>query len=290
MTLNITLANSWGIWQSSDYRLTDPNTGEPFDDPSNKCITIDCSDGNIHLIYSGIGRVYDVHISDWLRRMLRGELRTVDNTLILIREEATRQLGPIVRGKFDHCFSIGAYINGLPWVVVISNDNGHQGKLFKFNTWAKKIDDGPGFIITGDKHAVTAADINLLTKVSKKCPKRMADYRNLLAHINKRASRNSKLISPECFSRSMHPEDPKNPGEGEGGGAVYFSSKSAHWKIAPTLVSGVDFTADMQSLVNWVEKATKGDDDLPDLDKFQKEQERSQKSVTPDKRLIRPKK
>ena len=45
MTLNLTIVNPFGIWQGSDHRLTDPNTGVVVEDFSVKHVILRCRDG-----------------------------------------------------------------------------------------------------------------------------------------------------------------------------------------------------------------------------------------------------
>ena len=106
MTLNLILINQSGIWQSSDLRLIDPRTGYLMDDFSVKHVTLRCTDGTAVVAYTGVGSVGGVHISDWVRQILRGESRTVDQSLIFLRERATEDLGPIVNGRFPHILDI----------------------------------------------------------------------------------------------------------------------------------------------------------------------------------------
>ena len=103
------------------HRLTDPRTGRIVDDDVVKHVFLRCSDGAALLAYAGIGRLSGVEISDWIRETLRGESRTLDQSLILLRENATRDLGPQLKGRMHHMFSIGAFLNGVPWFVQIRN-------------------------------------------------------------------------------------------------------------------------------------------------------------------------
>ena len=71
MTLNLTIVNSWGIWQCSDGRLVDLSTRKVTDDYSVKHVTLRCPDGVALIAYAGIGRMdKDVEISDWIREIL----------------------------------------------------------------------------------------------------------------------------------------------------------------------------------------------------------------------------
>src|SRR5712691_6613249 len=153
MTLNLTIVNTWGIWQCSDHRLVDPATGELVDNYSIKHVILRCPDGAALLAYAGAGRIGSLDLSDWIRETLRGESRTLDQSFILIRENATRDLAPLLRARgIHHMFSIGVFLAGRPWVVQIRNFTAQAGvlngtTLDHFETVAKEITDvGQGFV------------------------------------------------------------------------------------------------------------------------------------------------
>src|SRR5688572_18219821 len=102
MSLNLTIINHFGIWQCSDHRLVNTVTMRLEDDESIKQVQMRCRDGTATIAYVGIGRLGRVQIFDWIRETLRGESRTVDESLILLRENATRDLGPYLRGRRLH--------------------------------------------------------------------------------------------------------------------------------------------------------------------------------------------
>jgi hypothetical protein len=99
VTFTLTLINQHGVWQSSDLRLTDPCTGAVQDDYSCKSVGFRCPDGAALMTYSGVGRAYGVHISDWVREFTRREFTrgvlSVDQTIIQIRQRATEDLGEL---------------------------------------------------------------------------------------------------------------------------------------------------------------------------------------------------
>jgi len=81
-----------------------------------------------HLTYTGLAMVGNDHISDWVRRQVRGYSRTVDETLIRIREAATADLaGPAKASGVIHAFVVGAYVQRWPWAVAITNTAGPPG-------------------------------------------------------------------------------------------------------------------------------------------------------------------
>jgi hypothetical protein len=74
-----------------------------------------------------------------MRRLVRGPNRTVDETLIRIREEATVELArPAATAGINHTFVVGAFLQRRPWAAVISNMQLPPGSppLHRFETSA----------------------------------------------------------------------------------------------------------------------------------------------------------
>jgi hypothetical protein len=245
VTLNLTIINPWGIWQSSDLRLVDPATWKLVDDYSIKHVNFRCRDGDALLAYAGAGRVHEVDLSDWIRETLRGEIRTLNETFVALRENATRDLAPLLRPRgVLHMFSVGAFRNGQPWVAQIRNFAVEAGvpkapALDRFETVTKVIDPpGQGFIF-GDLKAVPAPDRAKLFALATRRPRHPSDYRGLLAAINKRASATPsgrKTVSPHCVTSYLPPTG--WPGEM----GFHELDRPPVPLIVPTLLFGIDLT------------------------------------------------
>jgi hypothetical protein len=181
MTLNITMVAPWGLWQSSDYRLTNPRTGQVEDDASGKFMGIRCLDGAALITYTGIGRVGNESVTDWILKVLRGKYNlTVDQTLILIRESATQMFSKVARG-YGLTFNIGVFISSRPWAVIITNCRPDGSVQKNFETSAVCIDEHhPGVMITGVRDAVSAVDIELLKKTARNRPRKAELYTSFL--------------------------------------------------------------------------------------------------------------
>jgi hypothetical protein len=127
LTLNTTVVAPWGAWQCSDFRVTYIQGRKVIrrDAFSVKHVTVHCRDGSALITYCGLGALdlateRNVRISDWLRRLLRGHGRTVDETLILLREQATAHLArPAAIAGVPHTFLVGAFLQRRPWAAVI---------------------------------------------------------------------------------------------------------------------------------------------------------------------------
>ncbi len=72
MTLNVTLLTPIVIYQSADFRLTNPATGKSFPDPSPKTVTLTYSGWDGFITYTGVGSWRDRYVSDYLVEWLTG--------------------------------------------------------------------------------------------------------------------------------------------------------------------------------------------------------------------------
>jgi len=249
MTLNLVLVAPWGIWQSSDHRLIDPRTGELVDDYSIKHVSVSCADGTALITYTGIGSVKGIHISDWLRGVLRGKSRSLDDSFILIKELATRWISPISAGKYHLVFNVGAFLTGNAWLVQIGN---HQlaadwrslPPTPEFHTSAKRIEHEPIAVISGARDAVHQKDTALLARVVRRRPKKPTDFHGLLAGINRRASEHpqqGKWITPACVTAHMPPA-------GEPIETKMHGWESGEDRTVPIVFRGIDLTDSSQLL------------------------------------------
>lgn len=229
MTLNLMLINKAGVWQSSDLRIVEPRSGRIVDDYSAKFVSMKCKDGTATLAYIGIGAVKGVHISDWVRMILRttGEARTVDESLIFLRESATRDIAPYAKeANVPHTFNIGAFLEDRPWIVQIRNYNflPYRGNGLRmrartktgavvdrllgplkdeFVTVAHEVGDAGAYVAMGTAGAVTPKDYRELARLIRSGPKTEKQVVELLAGINRRASQTpagKKMISPHCVT------------------------------------------------------------------------------------------
>jgi len=115
MTLLIGIAAPWGMWQSSDHRLTEWPGGRLITDSSMKHLSIKAPDGLALLSYTGFGRIDGEDVSDWLRKTLRGEDRGLERTTRFIADRATARMGNIALelGIF-HGFVVSAFLRANP--------------------------------------------------------------------------------------------------------------------------------------------------------------------------------
>jgi hypothetical protein len=247
------------VWQCSDHRVTylKPKLNRQWqvdrrEDDSVKHLQLLCKDGAALLAYSGLAKVGNDHISDWLRRLVRGQSRTVDETLIRIREQATTTLaGPAATARIPHAFVIGTFVQGQPWVVAIVNqERPDSSAVAQFRTEGLAADQPKALIVGKGRDAVSDEDRALVERVAKRRPKRPEDYSRLLANVHRRAKHSKHparhSISEACITSYMPP--------------TWFPIPSmTHWgqpdppgkTLLPVLMalSGIDTTETMKVLM-----------------------------------------
>ncbi len=239
MTLNLTIINQYGAWQCSDHRLTNIDDGGVPCDFSVKHIIFRCKNGAALLAYAGIGRFQGEDISDWIRKTLRGESRTIDELLIKLKENATQWLGPLCKGKHRHMFTVAAFINKCPWIAQIRNFEtpaiGEMGPpTANFETIARQVNpNGEAFAFPD---CISQEEINRLALAAQREPRKTDDLFNLLAAINRKAANRSKGISKHCVTTYLPPE-------GEPYKVKFHDLEGAPAAFAvPLLFFGIDLT------------------------------------------------
>jgi hypothetical protein len=215
VTLVMTLVTPYGAWASTDHRLTAYPGGAIITNSSVKHVVVKCQDGAALISYTGLGRLGNMDISRWMREVLRGESRTVDGTLIDLREQATARFGlQAQKVGVMHAFLAGAYIAGRPWAVEIRNVR--PATAFSpvtiqpvFDTGAIKVDKGILIVAGSGRDAVLDRDRVLLTQIVHRKPRRPEEFMKLLADVNRRAAESrhpaAKTITRSCTVVFMPP-------------------------------------------------------------------------------------
>src|SRR5256885_1921006 len=203
MTLNLTLINWHGAWQCSDHRVS--IQGRPVDDAATKHIVLRCRDGAALIAYSGVGRKGDVEPSEWMAGILRGDDRTLDESLILLRDASTRDLGPIAApAGIRHMFTVAAFFRGGPWLLQIRNFQDLASPPRRnFESSCRKVSEGGGAVSSfGQLLPVSLESRKLLEGVAQMRPRRTEDFHGLLegkgaAHSNVRRGHRTFARSPK---------------------------------------------------------------------------------------------
>lgn len=197
MTLIITVIEKGHIWQSSDHRITKIN-GDLFDDKSIKHIHLNCTDGVALLSWTGLAELKDkTRLNVWLKDVLKAGIGTVDDTLKIITDRASADIG----GSFELVVSVGAFINDQPWYYEITNlveDKGKTKLKNKFVIKKTKADKDGIFHGGSGKIGLTQKDVNSIKKEAKKATNDPDQFSKTLANINKKVSGSVKTVSPSC--------------------------------------------------------------------------------------------
>jgi hypothetical protein len=211
MTLAMTVAAPWGIWQCSDCRLSDTSTYPPIitDDWSLKHVSVITNDGFALVSYTGVGAFRHEgqrkSMSEWITEKLTGEIRTLSQIVEWIRQEASVLFSEL--GRLPHEFSIGAFRGGVPWFVQVTNIVGFEpsgkpqtGCNFLVNEL--RVDQPIAWFVGSGKRAVSEDDRRLLSIKIGVQPERPEELIELLAEINRRASEH--LIYGGSVSAACH--------------------------------------------------------------------------------------
>jgi hypothetical protein len=246
-------------------RLYDNVAGKPLPDLSTKQWVFRTSDGIAAVAYAGIGRLSTGdHVSNLMVRLLRGQSRTMNETLLAIRGFANDRLAHIAWDKqWEHSFIVGAYVNNRPWAGVITNQElvrlGYPQHVTRLRQ-SFEILTGPvgtGLVLTvGTRRGLRESDWAQLRRAAHQRARRFDNYLNLLGHLTKRAA--ARL--PDYISEQSHvvylPPPPVSAGGPEWHHRVFDWGAPVPSSSQPSyIVHGLDLTSALNRL--WV-KVTSG--------------------------------
>lgn len=213
MTLVVSIASKFGLWQASDHRLTFRDGR--IVDSSIKHLQLEADDAKAMISYAGVGKVQDTQISDWLRRLLRGRRRTVEQHLGLVAERATAILGKHCRAiGTGHTFSITAFVRDEPRFYWITNRLQRDSKIVigeEFQFHGRRLAERCTTIVNAEGSGALALprnDIWTLTQGTIQRRKRKetlgTDVMASLARLNRMTSNKlskerSPSVSPTCL-------------------------------------------------------------------------------------------
>jgi hypothetical protein len=240
-----------GVWCSTDHRLTAYPTGKLITDTSTKHVLLRCTDGAALVAYTGLGRVGKLDVSAWLRGVLRGESRTVDESLIDLREQATARIGRQAQIKrVPHAFVAGAFLGDRLWAIEIRNVRSVQdleaGRIQpRFETAAFEVTEAGVVRAGGGAQAVGRDDLVQLEELASRRPRRATDFMKLLGDVNRRAAesgrRGAKTVSKSCTVVFMPPS-------GEGVEVEWYGPENERPQ-APSAISHVHLGIDLAEVM-----------------------------------------
>ena len=257
MTLVITVASHRGLWQASDHRLSAGS--RTVDDSSMKHVRLQAQDGKAIIAYAGLGKVGDTPISDWIRKLLRGSKRSLDEHLGILKEASDRKLTPFCRKlKMPHTFSIAAFRDGCPTFYGITNSIRKEGRIYigdEFQCARFDLGSSPkAMVINAEGTGVKAlpdpdAIENMIRGTIRRRAKKPSlgdDVMAVLARLNWDASQHKKCngtVSPHCVVTFLESPD------------AGFHSKFCGWDpdanhpVFQDLAAGHDMTGIIEALM-----------------------------------------
>ena len=155
-----------------------------------------CRNGFVVLAYTGLGldRAGRRDLSAWLRGILRGEVRTIEQTLGDIVEQASAEIGMYATTHgLQHVFLGGAFIDGQPWAIKIDNiaprsalSPGGIQPLFRLTSLLVQT---PVVLVEGSGRSVVSEnDWKLLRNISSLRPRGPEGHMKLLGEVNWRVA------------------------------------------------------------------------------------------------------
>ncbi len=213
MTLILTVANSRGVYQSSDYQLTDLDTGAPVSDRAgSKQLEAGFKGLHLQLAFTGIaviGRGSSAERTiDWLSAELKAlphdsELQTICNSLSKRGTAAMKPHGP--RGVLTLVLAVATV--GEPFrVAVISNARWGVHPPCAKNNFDIAIHTikKPFHLISGYRDSVPRRDQHRLRALARAAHRPPGEILDALTAINAVAARNSRgYVSEGCWVTSQ---------------------------------------------------------------------------------------
>jgi hypothetical protein len=210
VTLLMTLAAPYGVWASADHRLATYPGGRLITDSSAKHVGFRCTDGTALVSYTGLGRgVGHLDVSKWMRQILRGESRTLDETFVDLREQATARFGLQARRiNMQHAFLVGAFRLGDPWILEIKNMTPQAGISLGgiqpgFVTAALSAEKPVLLVAGAGRDAILASDRELLVRIAQRRPRRPEDFMTVLGDVNRRAAESRHPMPQQLAAHAL---------------------------------------------------------------------------------------
>jgi hypothetical protein len=168
--------------------------------------------------YAGLATIEGRDTVLWVRELLRGEQRTILEHLELLEQALTRSIGPSAAAHgIVHGFVFAGWEEGLPLIGAISNippSQPNEPIRPAFARYAANQDQGGLFMAAGaGVKAISAADLDLLSRFARRRPSSPEDLDQVLADVNKRAKElghpASETISLASATAHMGPPGPR---------------------------------------------------------------------------------
>jgi len=218
MTLILVAADASGVYQSSDYQLTNEKTGAPvMDHAGSKQLQATFRELDLRLAFTGVAAIPVP--GGWKRTIdcLLAELKTLAPNLTL--EQICEQLqarsagltsGLGERGVLELVVTVGAPEKPFRIAVISNVDWSKRPPRARPNFTTKiRTVTGPLHLISGYRGCVPAVQRRRLRAVSRSIRQSGAGVLNMLAEINAVAAKNSGgWVSERCWVTSQTSDGP----------------------------------------------------------------------------------
>lgn len=214
MTLNMFVTSRWGIFQSSDFRLTTAEgNSHTLSNSEQKMYVLHYWDWSGVLSYTGVARYRRHDTAAWLSRVLvhKPGPRTFNEVLHTLELEGQRWIKTIPERHRRHTFTLAAYVKKRPVLGYVSTFERAGGYPLerpkdRFFTTIHRPRGGPRFFATGVGGSYIEVDDrdHLRNLVSRSAPNE--DVRRAFAEVNARAALNPKAATSEqCIASHLLP-------------------------------------------------------------------------------------
>ena len=215
MTLNITILTPTVLFQSTDFRLSDGDTGQPLSEPSTKAVPISYGgEWSGYLTYAGVGAGKNGErtasaVQSWLVGTTP-QYRSFDEAVELVRSRAYTWLHSNASGR-RHSFILAAFVGTQARAAIISNHERWAGeqqvrisdKFFVTHVPAP-TEDQPTLVVTGMKSSVKPDERRALELLAREHSNEPLRIRRAIAEANMNAAHHvPDLISEDCFVQSL---------------------------------------------------------------------------------------
>jgi uncharacterized membrane protein len=211
VTLNITLLTPVAIYQSADFRLTDPSDASFIRDESAKTVVLHYMTWAGFVTYTGIGSWNGENLSgivaDWLTDIHTPSMADV---AAIIERKGTRLIKELERRnhiRFQHTFTLAGFEDGLARALVISNFEDCLGRTRltdnHLTTTVRELGAGSKatVIVTGRPRAVPNTEKRILRKLAVQSPLDGGLIRTRMQELNAQAStspESENSVSQDC--------------------------------------------------------------------------------------------
>lgn len=207
MTLILTVANSSGVYQSSDYQLTDMDTGAPVSDRAgSKQLVASFKDLQLILAFTGVATWRDgARTVDWLSAELSALPPDSDLPEICraLAKKSEKRCGS--SAELTLVLSIASV--GKPFqVATISNvvwakKRKYVNRCFRIRVWPVRK---PFYLISGWRPCVSDREEALLDALARKMDATPKEFMTALAEINSISAADSNgMVSKECWATAQ---------------------------------------------------------------------------------------